>query len=70
MGVLNLTQTYSNTVVNHACRNCWNQDWITYKSIRSEAESIQKDIDAAAENEQLNLIPDDHENIRGANYYR
>ena len=70
MGILNLTRTYSNTVVNHACRNCWNQEWVNYKGISAEAGMIQKSLDAAAESEQLSLIPDDHENIRGANYYR
>jgi hypothetical protein len=45
-------------------------DWINYKTIASEAERIQAAIEAAEDNAQLSLIPDDHENIRGEQYYK
>lgn len=70
MGILNLTKQYPLSVVNQACRSSWNMDWINYKTIAAEAERIQAAIEAAEDESQLSLIPDDHENIRGEQYYK
>jgi len=70
MGILNLTKTYPLAIVNQACRSCWNMDWISFKSISSEAARIQKAMEDAEEESQLCLIPEDHQNIRGKNYYQ
>lgn len=70
MGVLNLTKTFPNSVVNQACRHGWNREWISCKSIKDEAEKIQLAREAAEESSQMSLIPENHENIRGAGYYQ
>ncbi|MBB6482743.1 IS21 family transposase, partial [Spirochaeta isovalerica] len=70
MGILNLTNKYPLSVVNQACRSAWNMDWIGFKSIAEEAERIQIAMESAADESQLTLIPADHQNIRGAQYYR
>lgn len=70
MGVLNLTKSFPNSVVNQACRHCWNREWISCRSIRNEAEKIQQAREAAEDRLQMSLIPENHENIRGAGYYQ
>lgn len=70
MGILNLTKTFPNSVVNQACRHSWNREWITCRNIKTAAENIQNAREAAEESKQISLIPDNHENIRGAEYYQ
>lgn len=70
MGILNLTKQYPLSVVNQACRSSWNMEWINYKTVSAEAQRIQAAIEAAEDDAQLSLIPDDHENIRGEQYYK
>ena len=70
MGILNQVKKYGETVLNQACRHAWNKEQINYATIKVEVSRIQEQIDRDFDDQQLSLMPSNHENIRGEKYYQ
>jgi len=70
LGVLSLAQKYGHDVLNYACRKAWNMERIHYQFIKEQALSINDQKEREMEEKQLCLIPADHKNIRGKEYYK
>lgn len=70
LGILNSVKKYDNPSLNMACRHAWNKEQINYRTIMRELEKIQEDKDRNFDRQQLSLLPENHENIRGAEYYQ
>ena len=70
LGILNLAPKHGNNVLNLSCRNACNFERGNYHFIREQAESIARQYETEMEEKQLSLLPMDHENIRGNQYYK
>ena len=69
MGVLSLANKYGHEILNQACRKACNMERVNYQNIKEQAQSINDQYEMESEEKQLPLIPDNHENIRGEEYY-
>lgn len=70
MGILSQAKKYGNTLLNQACRHAWNKEQLNYKTVKFEVERIQEQLDQDFDDQQLCLLPPDHENVRGEKYYQ
>jgi transposase len=70
LGILNCAKKHGNKTLNMACRHAWNKEQINYRTVMRELEKIREDADRAFDSQQLTLLPENHENIRGAEYYQ
>lgn len=70
LGVLSLAKKYGHDVLNFACRKAWNMQRVYYQFIKEQAVSIHEQKEREMDKKQLCLIPGDHENIRGQEYYQ
>lgn len=70
LGILNQVKKYDSTALNLACRHAWNKDQSNYRTVIKELEKIQYKAEHDFDSQQLTLLPNDHRNIRGAEYYR
>jgi hypothetical protein len=65
LGLLNLSRTYPATRVNNACAIANKNKLTRLKQIKSILQSNQDQLISEQTNEQLHLLPQTHENIRG-----
>lgn len=70
LGILNLATKHGNNVLNLSCRKACNFERVNYNFIKEQAESIARQYEREIEEKQLSLLPPDHENIRGNQYYK
>jgi transposase len=70
LGILNQAKKYGEGSLNMACRHAWNKEQINYPTVIKELEKIRNEADREVNRQQLTLLPENHENIRGADYYR
>ena len=70
LGILNLVHKNGNTVLNLACRKACNMERVNYRFIKEQAEYIKDQYETDNQKKQLSLLPLDHENIRGDEYYK
>jgi hypothetical protein len=70
LGILSLARKHGNNILNLSCRKACNFERINYHFIKEQAESIAKQFETEIEEKQLSLLPPDHENIRGNQYYK
>jgi transposase len=70
LGVLSLAEKCGHDVLNQACRKSWNMERIHYQFIKEQAHSIKEQYERKMESKQLSLLPENHENIRGKQYYK
>jgi transposase len=70
LGVLNLATKHGHTALNLACRKACNMERVNYHFIKEQAEYIRDQYEKENESKQLSLLPPDHENIRGNEYYK
>lgn len=70
MGILNLTGKYGNSTLNLACRKACNMERVNYRFIKEQSEFIKDQYEKDHQEKQLSLLPPDHENIRGNEYYK
>lgn len=70
LGILNQAKKYDNRSLNMACRHVWNRDHINCKTVIKELEKIEEERKLEFDSQQLVLLPNDHENIRGADNYK
>lgn len=69
LGVLSLAEKCGHDVLNQACRKSWNMKRVHYQFIKEQAHSIKEQYERDLEDKQLCLLPENHENIRGKQYY-
>jgi transposase len=70
LGILSLVHKHGNPVLNLACRKACNMERVNYHFIKEQAEYIKDQYEKENEAKQLSLLPPDHENIRGDEYYK
>jgi len=70
LGVLNLATKHGHTALNLACRKACNMERVNYHFIKEQTEYIRDQYEKENESKQLSLLPSDHENIRGNEYYK
>ena len=70
LGILNTAKKYDNQSLNMACRHAWNKEQINYRTVMKELEKVREDAERVFDRQQLSLLPENHENIRGAEYYQ
>jgi len=70
LGILNLVHKHGNNILNLSCRKACNFERINYHFIKEQAESIARQYEIETQEKQLSLLPADHENIRGNQYYK
>lgn len=70
MGILNQAPKYGNTILNLACRRALNLERINFPTIEKEVKLIKQQYEQDQEKQQLSLLPEIHENVRGHKNYQ
>ncbi|MCK5736923.1 MAG: IS21 family transposase [Spirochaetaceae bacterium] len=70
LGVLNLATKHGHKALNLACRKACNMERVNYHFIKEQTKYIRDQYEKDIDSKQLSLLPSDHENIRGNEYYK
>ncbi len=69
LGILSNAKKYGHDFLNLACRKACNMERINYMYISDEVRKIKEQYDQNMIEKQFILLPENHENIRGKEYY-
>ncbi len=70
LGILSHAKKYGHDFLNLACRKACNMERINYMYISDEIKKIKKQHDQNMIEKQFILLPENHENVRGKEYYQ
>jgi transposase len=70
LGILGQATKYGYAILNMACRKACNSERINYGFITEEAKKIKKQYLEKEDAQNLSLLPEIHENVRGEQYYQ